>query len=322
MNEYLSKWIRIIEEMKNDNTYKTSWGRAIVECAYLEEFEIKDDTVIMHQTSIVNKMIKYYWNQTFFFGLSQGKSPVILKHVKLMIEKYKNDVSTYPVPWNEAESFFIFKNKKFYDAKVSAIISNAKINVCPRFKNVSNKETLDIYEIDNQKKLLYFKLQDINVIKEYAFVLSKLFNYKWAQLLERFNTAPRISSKVSAAAQREIKRKSLKKYKDLLLDFYKNREIRDFYTDEIIDINNVHIDHVIPWSFVFSNDIWNLVITKSSVNISKSNRPPTEAALKKLRIRNSKLLNYFEELNNPIKKEIQYSLEHNVVEKLYVNMKG
>lgn len=29
---YISKWLIIIEQMNNDNTYKLAWGRAILEC--------------------------------------------------------------------------------------------------------------------------------------------------------------------------------------------------------------------------------------------------------------------------------------------------
>ena len=195
MEEYLSKWIKIIEEMKNDNTYKTAWGKGIVECAYLGEYTQNNDKIIMKQSDIAKKMIKYYWNQTFFFGLSQGKNPVILQQVHLMIDYYKEKKGNYPKPWNEIEDLF-YKDEKFLNKIISKILSNARTNVCPRFKKV-NDGVLEIYEIDNKNKLLIFKAKDIQVIKEYAFILPKLFNYKWAQLLERFNSAPNISQKVN-----------------------------------------------------------------------------------------------------------------------------
>ena len=31
MNDYISMWLDIIENMNNDNTYKLAWGRAIIE---------------------------------------------------------------------------------------------------------------------------------------------------------------------------------------------------------------------------------------------------------------------------------------------------
>lgn len=319
MNEYLSKWIRIIEEMKNDNTYKTAWGKGIVECAYLGEYSIENDDVIMKQSDIAKKMIKYYWNQTFFFGLSQGKHPVILQQVELLIENYRNSYGNYPKPWNEVESM-LYENEKILNRVISKILSNARTNVCPRFKNVSGC-SLDIYKILDKERKLVFRKENIEILKEYAFVLSKLLNYKWAQLLERFNTAPRISQKVNAASERKIKRSNLTKYKNILLKYYHNEEIKDFYTGEVISKEDIHIDHVIPWSFIYSDEIWNLVVTKSTTNLSKSNRPPTKLEIEKLKKRNTNLMRLIKDDYN-LKNQIDYSLEHNTLDKLYINMKG
>ncbi len=321
MNTYIAKWIRIIEEMKNDNTYKTAWGRGIVECVFLGEYTALDQNVIVKQSDVANKMIKYYWNQTFFFGLEQGKNPVILQHVQAMIDKYKEEVSVYPVPWDKAEPYF-FKHRSYYDKHVKAILRNAKTNVCPRFLRVG-KDTLDVYQIDDKNKTLMFNLDDIEEIKEFAFVLAKLFNYKWAQLLERYNTAPKIASKVNAAAEQKVKRQSLQKYKQVLLEFFHDTEIRDFYTGEVIEKEDIHVDHVIPWSFIYSDEIWNLVVTKSNNNLSKSNRPPTQEEIEKLKLRNLQLLDKLpDKKHEKYKKSIQYALNEKLLDKLFVNMKG
>lgn len=319
MEDYLAKWIKIIEEMKNDNTYKTAWGKGIVECAYLGEYFVEKNKVIMKQSDVANKMIKYYWNQTFFFGLSQGKNPVILQQVKRMIDYYKDNYGNYPKPWNEVENIFI-KDSKFYNKIISKILSNARTNVCPRFRNV-NGGSLDIYDINDKERLLIFEDEDIQVLSEYAFVLSKLLNYKWAQLLERFNTAPRISQKVNAASERKIKRNNLTKYKNILLKYYHKEEIRDFYTGEIINKEDIHLDHVIPWSFIYSDEIWNLVVTKSTTNLSKSNRPPTKTEIEKLKKRNIELRDLIKDDYN-LKNKIDYSLENRSLDKLFINMKG
>jgi hypothetical protein len=31
MNPYIEMWLKVIDGMNNDNTYKLAWGRAIVE---------------------------------------------------------------------------------------------------------------------------------------------------------------------------------------------------------------------------------------------------------------------------------------------------
>lgn len=321
MEKYISDWLRIIEEMKNDNTYKTAWGRAIIECVYIAEYTIEQgNKAIIKQSDIVTKMIKYYWNQTYFFKLSQGKNPVILQVVNKMINDYVENVSKYPVTWDKAESYFTCKPKE-YQRYISKILTNARTNVCPRFKNVTG-ETLEIYDIDNDKKTLVFNKYNIENLKEYAFVISKLLNFKWAQLLERFNTVPKVNKKITDSTDRRIKRNSLKKYKDILLKYYHGEVIRDFYTEEPISIDDIQIDHVIPWSYIYSDDIWNLVITSPKTNCSKGNKPPQKEFIKKLKERNKSLFNILTEKDKVYKNSICNAMDNKILDKLYINLKS
>ena len=75
---------------------------------------------------------------------------------------------------------------------------------------------------------MFNKQQRIDV-QEYHFILSQLLNYKWAQLLERYNNAPRIASKVKGISSNTLKRNNLSKYKKLLLESCNYNPI-DFYT--------------------------------------------------------------------------------------------
>ena len=65
--------------------------------------------------------------------------------------------------------------------------------------------------------LVIFDYSAAKELKEYAIVLSKLLNYKWAQLLEKFNFCPKIANKVSGISEAKLSRNSLSKYKDELL---------------------------------------------------------------------------------------------------------
>lgn len=72
MNKYIQDWLDVIEYMNNDNTYKLAWGRAILENVYTLN-HIEENNVITFD-AIAHKMVKYYWNQTFFFNLRQGSN--------------------------------------------------------------------------------------------------------------------------------------------------------------------------------------------------------------------------------------------------------
>ena len=69
MIDYIGNWLKVIENMNNDNTYKLAWGRAIVEC--VNNAEINDSDLIIKFIDISKCMIRYYWNQMFFFKLKQ-----------------------------------------------------------------------------------------------------------------------------------------------------------------------------------------------------------------------------------------------------------
>ena len=56
----------------------------------------------------------------------------------------------------------------------------------------------------------------------------------------------------------------------------------DFYTGDELDMDDISVDHVIPWSFMYSDDIWNLVLTSKSNNSSKSNHIPSKEVFEQL----------------------------------------
>ena len=70
MTDYINLWLDIIENMNNENTYKLAWGRALIEIIYESKDENHD--LVIPFVQIAEKMLKYYWNQTYFFNLKQS----------------------------------------------------------------------------------------------------------------------------------------------------------------------------------------------------------------------------------------------------------
>ena len=65
---------------------------------------------------------------------------------------------------------------------------------------------------------------------------------------------------------------------------------------------------------MYSDDIWNLVVTSKSYNSSKSNSIPSKEVISKLKQRNEKLVNL---LNGKYKDDLLLSIENNYLEKFY-----
>lgn len=318
MSDYIKQWIEIIENMSNDNTYKLAWGRAILELI-IEQQEMGDEIVFTFY-DIGHKMLKYYWNQMFFFHLKQGpkRIPVVVQETLKCIEYYKEETNSTKPEWFDKAEVVLLENKAFYDKQLNKIASTLKHDVCYRFKN-ANSKTYEIYRLNKQDKEIYFTKKQVEELKEYSIVLSQLLNYRWAQLLEKFNSSPRIALKVKGISDAKLKRNSLKKYANFLINQMEDNKIIDFYTGEVLNPKDVSVDHVIPWSYMYSDDIWNLVLTSKSKNSSKSNQIPTEEIIEKLEIRNQELLKHKTE--DKYYSDLKIAVDNNYVRKFYLSCK-
>lgn len=318
MTDYIEKWLTIIENMNNDNTYKLAWGRAILELV-VEREESRDRVISFDE--IAHKMLKYYWNQVFFFQLKQSplKTPVLVQETEKCIE-FVNEIRRVNTPiWFDKAEEYLNRNKDFYANEIRKISNTLTHDVSWRFLKANGQE-YDLYELNRKEKTIFLYESSIKDLKEYAFVLSQLLNYRWAQLLEKFNNSPKIALKVKGISDEKIRRNNLSKFKDILIANIKDRKIIDFYTGEILEENNISVDHVIPWSFMYSDDLWNLVLTSKSNNSKKSNSIPTEDIIKKLEQRNLELMNRLDKKDKNYV-ELKMAIEQNYVRKFYLSCK-
>lgn len=325
MDSYVKDWLNIIENMRNDNTYKLAFGRGILEAIKnINMNNITEDTFNIDLSEIGENMLKYYWNQTYFFNLKQGphssKSPKIYQITEKTIDYYREKTgNVFPIWYDKA--YLVLKENSYLEAVKKTIVTVMKQNVAWRFKSIDGID-LEIYTLDKKENVIIIKTKNLKSLKDYSDILIQLLNYKWAILLEKFNTSPKIANKVKGSYDRGIKRNNLSKYKTILLKQYKDRPIIDFYTGDVLTENEISIDHVIPWSFMFSDDIWNLVITSKSENSKKSNSIPSIDIIDKLKNRNQMLLSIEKDLPDAYLEDLKVSVDNNFVDKFYLNCKG
>jgi len=258
-----------------------------------------------------------------FFNLkqspNQNKPPIIWQETVKLINEYKYITeSNIPVWHDEGLEILLSNNPTLYQECLTKVIKTLHENVCWRFKKVQS-DTLEIYIYKKEfGSKVFFRQEDIHILKDYNVVIAKLLNYKWAQLLEKFNFAPKISNKVNSIAESRLRRNNLSKYKEALLIQFKDGQVMDFYTETPLDIHDISVDHVIPWSFMYSDDIWNLVLTSKSHNSSKSNSIPSEEIISKLKERNRNLLSI---LDGKFKEDLEIAIEHGYLDKFYYECK-
>jgi hypothetical protein len=305
MDDYLRNLTRVIRECKMTNTYKMCWMRSIVEYLINNPCE---DTIKFDELSPL--IFKYYWNQIIFFDLQQGsnpdKPPEIYQIVKKQIDLYKGKkpevftrvLTTIDVPVKE--------------------ISNVLIkDVSWRFLEIDGK-ALDLYELNKNTREIKIKHSDI--VRNNADILFELINYRWVQELEKYNSSPRISKKVNGTNREDIKRGSLRKFHKYL-DLENPNKIC-FISGK--KIQNLSVDHVIPWSYLYSDDLWNLVYVEQGLNSSKSNTIPSEEMIEKLIDRNHRLMKKM--LHNGFtdkqKEELDLSIRRDYVKQFWIGCKG
>ena len=286
------------------------WIRSIVETCVLEPSLRK-----IHFDQLSKKIFGYYWNQTIYFDLEQSpnpkKRPEIYQIVVEEINRYRNEFGYQPIWFSRIEGKLTIPTQR-----ISSVLAK---DVCWRFPKVG-RLSYDLYDLDKKNRTVVIFRPDL--IKEYSKVLFDLINYRWTQKLEEFNHSPRISKKVRGTDREKIARTSIIKFKKYL-DLENPNHIC-FYTGEKIEDENLSIDHVIPWSYIFSNDFWNLVYVDQSYNSSKGNKIPSEETIIKLEKRNYRLMDQVTQrrISDKNTDELQLSISDGLVEKFWVGCQG
>ena len=310
MDDYLKELTNIISNGSMENTYKMSWIRSIVEICE------KQKKRTIHFDELSPLIFKYYWNQSIFFNLQQGPSikrkPKIQQLVEKQIRKYKSKHGTQPITFIKVED-----KVKIPVKQISTVL---KQDVCKRFL-ILDKKVFNTYKYDLEKRTINILKPEL--INEYSDILYQLINYRWTQKLEDTDGSPRISKKVRGVDRENTpKRKTLKPFHEFL--DVENPSKRCFITGDTIPKDELSVDHVIPWSYMYSNDLWNLVYVHSSRNSSKNNRLPHEDMINRLEIRNKKLLKLLR--GNSVKSkhvvELGISIEKDYVKRYWTGFKG
>ena len=319
MEAYIQQWYDVIEKMKNTNTYKLVWAKSILDLL------IKTETKVITFSDISETILKYYWNQIYFFNLKQGprnQEPTLFKLVGLAIKRYQELTQSKQPVWFNLALPVLQQDQAFYRELIRSMSQTLDQDVSWRFLNIED-EVINLYHIHKKKTAslneVVFSDTQISHLKNHGPLLMQFLYFKWTQLLEKFNHAPRIANKIAGSEVQAIKRKSLKVYRDILLILHENQAIKDFYTDETIDISDISIDHFIPWSFIYSDDIWNLVITSKSNNSKKSNKLSDKQYLNKLKEQNLVLVSKIKDLN--LKETLQDAINHSYLDKFYFDYK-
>ena len=324
-NDFYIIFKRIIRECNYDNTYKMAWAKALVEIAIENEF--KEEFIDISLEEIAKKFIKYYWNQTIYFNLIQGsnliKTPVILQKVKELIEEYFSCInSRKPDRFEGVEYLINDKLNNEYKHCLNSRVKTLKADVSWRFTFIDRKNHDEIYKYSKGENKITISKENLEILKANSQDLFDLINYRWGLILETFNSSPRINKKVKIIDEIDIKRNSLNKFKKYLDE--ENKERICFICGKKIHENELSIDHVIPWSYLYADDLWNLVYVHRNCNSSKNNVIPNKNDIDRLKQRNNKLIEILDKNNIKGKDvdELRLAMDKDYVNKFWIGCKS
>ncbi|KZE50983.1 HNH endonuclease domain-containing protein [Rossellomorea marisflavi] len=254
------------------STYKYALMKALIENLYQvnEELELTYDQLAYTFT-------KVYWNlivQHHLIYQNRGKTARV---VTIM----KEEQARHSIP---PQMVFDKIPDSLQVSLVNKVKTTMKENV---FGALYGDTGASFYAFDHRTERLRFSPAVHVFMMNYQRLIVQLTNYHMAAMIEKLNDVPHINhllEKVESIA----KRGSLRPYEKILLSHF---EAKCFYCGKRLtgQKRETHVDHFIPWSFVQSDQIWNLVLACNTCNTSKSDKLPKKEYLNTIVSRNEAL---------------------------------
>lgn len=318
--QFLSLWLDLVRKSPVHNTYAVAWAKAITEIASEKNQSNENGEVEILLSRAAVKMVEYYWNQTIFFNLQQGINPLqppkILAGVKEMIREYqKVRKNKEPVLFEKID--FNKDCRHQYKICIDGTVDKLKNDLAERFLILEGKQTDSVYRFEKGCDRLVMPILNIATLRENKPTIIESINYRWAQILEINNNTPRICKKVGLFDEKAGRKPaSLAKYIDL-----ENPGHICFYCGQPVEEDHLAIDHVIPWSYLCSDNIWNLVFAHKNCVSSKPSIIPVEFTVAKLDKRNRRLLNILAKhgQNDRHVTDLRLAVEQNLVRRYWNN---
>ena len=192
-----------------------------------------------------------------------------------------------------------------YEEAVEYTKNNAFNDVVPRFHNFDRISMGQrFYEITDSGIILTDSVFNVFEGPEKE-ALKQELDARWSLLESAFSirrdNAKLINDIKKFYLVKGYERTDITYMKDMLNGY---QEGLCFYCGEELDPNAIHVDHVIPRSYIYHDEPWNLVLAHDSCNEQKSDYLPSRYYIQKLVDRNERLI----KSNHPLSQGIKDAL--------------
>lgn len=260
-------FMSILTRGRKDNTYKFALARALLD--YCRDAGDAPSLSIKYDY-IADSFLKYYWHQECRFRIRQNhRKDTPPQAVQIIREVFGDET---PGDFSRLKERDISAARDLFCKKIFGHARSKTSLVIPKFQNIRTGNTTNatnaFYEYSDDEKVLVLKPRAFEFFRGNYAILSKAVLAEWAKFLEKTNPSlPRLVTKIERF---EATRGSLSAYRDL----YSPHFDHCFYCNGRLKTDITHVDHLIPWSYLFDDGAWNLVLACERCNCRKSDSLP------------------------------------------------
>ncbi|PAB60815.1 HNH endonuclease signature motif containing protein [Anaeromicrobium sediminis] len=298
---------------RNQNSYKFALGLALIQT-------INNNRRVYYE-EIIRKVADIYFKHHFIYKINESNNPNQVPIVITILEEYlKNvygNISNIKKLSKEdlnALSVYLINPKKITNIINSPLVATklttnkgffyytlpcwqkAEKIKGKSYYDYSNSGENDFFLYDSNKKVLLIKEDFINLINTRKELLTDITVGQWVKFTEKFNLIPRLYQKISL----DKPNRTTSKFNDI----FDNLAVLE--GDACIICNkkiykDKTLDHLIPFSYIFSCELWNLARAHRTCNSSKNDKIGSQEMIDKLVRRNIRLWKLEDEIPSKYK---------------------
>ncbi len=314
-SKFSDKFMSILNSRK-DSTYQFAFAR------FLIDYSRENNSHHVGFGTIAEYFLKYYWVQETRSKLNQTSKKIQKKSNKEKIflirqiiheefgrKYYPEDYNKIKEKENEKISKCLKKIEKYCFGDVTYAFQNTKDDFFDRpFFNYKikkmqvRKDRKSEKPVINQDVGIYIFPKAMEFLKRYGVALEKSVILEWARYIEKFNPGiPELIDKIEGNLE---KRGNTTKERKILQSIFKTC----FYCNDKLNLEkdpntpkkDPEVEHVIPFSFIREDEIWNFVLSCRKCNCSKLGALPPQYFMNRLYRRNNEYRKSIQELETSL----------------------
>lgn len=259
-------FLSILTRGKKDNTYKFALARVLLDYCAENRHTAYGQTHEISYEYLSAKFLKYYWYQECKYHIKQDfRTKSVPKVVRAIRDVFGDQT---PGDFEMLDRGDVERAEEKIRRTVFGHAKSKTSLVVPRFQKIpsgAGSEPVQIfYDYSDDEQKIYLKPEAFRFFSQNHGVLSRAVLAEWAKFLERINDSlPRLVAKIE---RDEVKKGPLGQFRNLYMQYTDHC----FYCANRLESGLIHVDHFIPWSYMYDDNAWNLVLACRGCNLKKS----------------------------------------------------